>query len=317
MAIDQTGLFQWGRHFLSALILASMVSACDFIGNNEESQTSSSEPAYQPEANPELKWHHNPNNRNLSESFLELFEGPIDPEKWYRSDFTVRGGNFLNSWRPENVDRTSTGVDFYLKRENFDGMEFSGAEIQRRAWTQYGRFETIMRAAPGSGTALGFFTHTDSFFKDPHEEIDIEWLGRDENLVQLNVFAGNGPEGSWKYRMPFDVTSEFHHYAFEWTPTEIVWFIDGQEIFRVTDQQMDIPDTPQRYIVHLWTGKFLAWHGKPDFRFETYATVRCLSYQKLDEYDQPSCSDHMDLARDARTDGFEVTLISGPEGPGG
>lgn len=34
-----------------------------------------------------------------------------------------------------------------------------------------------------------------------------------------------------KQRVPFDFSSDFHVYAFLWTPAEMKWFIDGREVF--------------------------------------------------------------------------------------
>ena len=51
--------------------------------------------------------------------------------------------------------------------------------------------------------------------------------------------------------MGFDATEEFHEYAFEWMPDSITWYIDGNEVYKATD---DIPVTPSKVMMNVWPG---------------------------------------------------------------
>lgn len=134
----------------------------------------------------------------------------------------------------------------------------SGAIVSRRSQA-HGRFEAEIRAATGSGVVTGFFLHRSA----PRQEIDIEFLGSDPRHVLTNVFFNPGDDGSafdFGYRgspcrvdLGFDSSEDFHHYAIEWEPGHITWFVDG----RVVHQRMEwdptpIPHLPMRLHANLW-----------------------------------------------------------------
>ncbi|MEL6377495.1 MAG: family 16 glycosylhydrolase, partial [Pseudomonadota bacterium] len=76
--------------------------------------------------------------------------------------------------------------------------DFVGAEIQRRARTHYGRYEVVMRAARGNGVISSFFTYIGPYFDAPHDEVDIEFLGRDTTKLWANSFTnGRSRGGKW------------------------------------------------------------------------------------------------------------------------
>lgn len=234
----------------------------------------------------------NPSQRELSPSFKATFEQGHDNENWYISNFTIEGGPFRNGWSKDNVIFQENGdVALVLTHDRSGKAPYMSGEYQRRGWVQYGKFEVIMKSAPGSGTVGGFFTHTNDYFGDPHDEIDIEFLGKNTRMVQFNVHRDGKAYGGQQYPLPYDASEEFHLYAFEWRPESIDWYVDGEHMFSLTDQDFDIPDTPQRLIAQLWTGEWFQWHGEPRFPSGVDVVLRCISYQSLDDTDSPACSD--------------------------
>ncbi len=65
----------------------------------------------------------------------------------------------------------------------------------------------------------------------------------------------------------------------------------------ITDQDIDIPDSPQRLIFHLWTGHYFQWHGQPTFASGTSAQVKCVSYARLDAINENECADYWQNGR--------------------
>jgi hypothetical protein len=110
----------------------------------------------------------------------------------------------------------------------------ASAELYRTESYVYGRYEARIRYAAGDGVISSFF-----LWKEGSEmsgaywnELDFEKLGADCH-VQTNALYGNPRSGSeQQHTMPADMCDAYHDYAFEWTPTYIAWFIDGQEIRR-------------------------------------------------------------------------------------
>ena len=281
-------------------LIATTVLTLTALACAPDSETSEPEKPAQAPATPlpaETPVGANPNNRKLSGPHISLFMSRPDSSQWTRSDFTVFGGAFINSWDADNVSvMKGGGLNFRLE-PNIKGaaMPYVGAELQRVTWAQYGRLEGIIKAAPKSGAVGGLFTHTNEYFKDTHEEIDLEWLGVRPRMVSLNIWHKGKQDGPWEMQTPFDVTAEHHLYAFEWTPTEIVWYLDGHEILRKTDKDVVIPQVPQRLIAHLWTGKMTDWHGDQKLGDGTDMHLMCWSYTPMGDTTSPTCGDHMDL----------------------
>jgi len=72
-------------------------------------------------------------------------------------------------------------------------------------------------------------------FPRNHDEVDFELLGNrrgHEWRVQTNVY-GNGSTSRGReerYLLPFDPTLRPHAYAVAWTPTAVVFYVDGAPI---------------------------------------------------------------------------------------
>ena len=234
--------------------------------------------------------------RALGHSFIDTFNDGHDDTKWDISDFVVKDGIFRNRWSKKNVKFSAGGeMTLSINRARSGPMPFSAGEYQNKDWTRYGRYEAIMKAAPGSGVVTGFFTYTGPYFDDPHDEIDIEFLGNRRDIIQFNVFTDGQPLGGEQYRLPYDASREYHLYAFEWRPDKVSWFIDDVKIYELSAEEFDIPQTPQRLIAQVWTGEYYKWHGHPRFHDGARASIRCMSYRRVGDTTSPECGDRWDL----------------------
>lgn len=94
-------------------------------------------------------------------------------------------------------------------------------------------------------------------------EIDVfELLGDDPTTVYMtNHWRGpNGEDlfAQQSYTGP-DFSQDFHTFAIEWSPNEIIWYIDGVEQFR---SNQGIPAEPMYLVANLAVGG--DWPGNPD-----------------------------------------------------
>ncbi len=274
---------------LSSLIVGSSIL---FASNTSSAVAETDKPEIYEDQTP----FENLNSRKLLSSFVKTFEKGHDYKDWYISNFVIEDDFFQVGWSANNVVFMDSGdVGLAVTHKKIRKKPYTGAEYQKKGWSQYGRYETVMVAAPGSGIVSGFFTHTNSYFKDPHDEIDIEFLGKEPKMVQFNIYRDGKNFGGKKIKLPFDTTEEFHLYAFEWTPTEVKWFIDDELVFEMTDREFDIPDAPQRLMAQVWTGNIYEWHGKPKFADGTSMVIRCVSYTQLNDENTEKCSDQPEL----------------------
>ena len=149
----------------------------------------------------------------------------------------------------------------------------------------YGRYEAIMRPAKGSGLATAFFTYTGPYFGQPHDEIDIEFVGKNTDIVEFNYFR-NGKKGQYaSIKLPFDAAEEDHLYAFDWKPEGISWYVDGKLVYQTPEGDQNLPTHPGRIYFSNWTGvpALRDWHGKPDFGDRASAYYSCISFTPLGE----------------------------------
>lgn len=230
-------------------------------------------------------------DRRIEPSFVYHFGDGHDEKTWFKSDFY-----YPNSphpvWDAGLIHFKSDRLELELRRRKVAYKEIAGAEYQRRGFYHYGRYEVVMRAAPGSGTVSAMFTHTHGQFGDPHDEIDIEFLGKDLTRMHANYFTNGREHGGIYIPLGFDASREVHLYAFEWAPDSIRWYVDDRLVHTATPDDMAIPQAPGRLMVHLWSGTRdqYDWHGIPTFKNGARARFYCLSYRAAGDRTE-QCSD--------------------------
>lgn len=231
-----------------------------------------------------------------SPSFVTWFGRTHDEERWFKSDFYYPNSAHP-AWKAENIHFHSNRIEMEVRRERVAYKNYTGGEYHRRGRFHYGRYEVVMRAAPGSGTVSAMFTHTGEYFGDPHDEIDIEFVGKHPRKLHINYFTDGRAHGSVYAPLRFDSSREIALYAFEWDPDEIRWFVDDELVFVARDENHPIPQTPGRLLMHAWSGTpaQYGWHGYPTFRNGTRAAFYCLSFQQTGDTTE-QCSDRFDRA---------------------
>jgi len=192
------------------------------------------------------------------------------------SDWEVKETWLTAAFRRDNVVFDARGMTLTAKRHENGVSSHTSAEFQRAGVFGYGRYETVMRAARGTGVVSTFFTHTG----EPHDEVDFEILGRSTASVHTNFFAA-GKNGPVDIALAFDASEGDHIYAFEWLPGRIAWYVDGVLVREVSEKTpgVTIPTTTGRIMASVWVakGQVTEWVGEPDFT-EASATYRCMSH---------------------------------------
>ena len=191
----------------------------------------------------------------------------FDESRWDRATHTFDGNDAR--FVPGNVRVADGLLALTLSADSAGGRPFSGAEVRTDAPFRYGRFETRMRGAPGSGAVSSFFL----FRYDPWQEIDVEVLGRRTSGVHFNLFHNPGPEGAPNNRgrevrpmpvtlsLPVPADSAFHVFAVEWGPDRVRWFVDGEFAFEMTE---GVPDLPAQLMMNVWASTDEGWAGRVD-----------------------------------------------------
>ena len=197
-----------------------------------------------------------------------------ESERFFSSDGWTNGSVFNTWWSGSNV-LYEDGVMQLTIDENPDGSEennneYFGGEARSHEWYGYGDFEVRMKPAKKAGTASTFFTCTGDYDtnlegeKNPWDEIDIEFLGKDTTQVQFNYYVNGLGGHEYMYDLGFDASEEFHNYGFRWTEDYICWFVDGEPVHKVEASEGNpMPAAAGRILMNYWCGTSEAegWMG--------------------------------------------------------
>ncbi len=132
-----------------------------------------------------------------------------------------------------------------------NGKQYWGGEIGSYQFYSYGKYTVRMKNNIKSGTVSSFFIMNQWVPENwEHQEIDIEFLGKDPNIVQLTTHyyrdkGLNHIQHTYVHQLGFDSTQDFHEYAIHWQPQKVDWYVDGQLVHTET---RDLPDVQQMQI---------------------------------------------------------------------
>jgi hypothetical protein len=174
----------------------------------------------------------------VSPQFVLLWEDQFDTfddTRWAKATHTF----------PENLARFATDhalvegslLKLRVSNQPNGAQAYSAGEVYTLETFLYGRFEARIKFARGSGIVSSLFS-----FKDNSttfwNEIDIEYLGNQLSGVQYNIITSPSGSSVLTYQPDFDPLgfspfADFHDYGFEWTPTEVRFYVDGKR--RYTD----------------------------------------------------------------------------------
>ena len=184
------------------------------------------------------------------------FDGAqLDPEVWfYESGDGSQygfgqpgkkpgwGNNELQYYLPDSVQLANGTLQITARRELAEDYNFTSGRIttQDRFAFKYGRIEASIKFPSGQGLWPAFWMLSqDSPYGewaasgeiDVAEAVNLDGTGGNEIFGTIH-FGGEGQVGQnqsaeTRYTPGFDVTADFHNYAFEWDEFEMRWYIDG------------------------------------------------------------------------------------------
>lgn len=215
-----------------------------------------------------------------ADEFTQAEGSAPDSSKWgYDIGGNGWGNNELQYYtnRTENARIESGNLVIEARAESYGGKNYTSARLLtkgKHAWT-YGRIEARIKIPRGQGIWPAFWmlgTNIDSVGWPDCGEIDIM-----ENIGSLpsNLYGtihGPGYSGgagiSGTYILPgAALADDFHVYAIEREENRIRWFIDGQQFFTLTPNNLPagsawVFNTPQFLLLNVAVGG--NWPGNPN-----------------------------------------------------
>ncbi|WP_193789575.1 family 16 glycosylhydrolase [Salipiger sp. CCB-MM3] len=254
--------------------------------------------------------------KQLSGAFRTAFQFSGLGKEWWLAEYDHPAKWFRTSWRKDAAHAGPAGLSITLQTVPEDrrvsagemaaddgtlhsagktAKDFVSAQLQRRKWFGYGRYEVVMRPASGAGVISAFYLYTGAHFGDSHEEIDIKFLGKDTTRVEFNRFRDGEPLAEPpSVDLGYDAAQEPTLYAIEWTEESISWFYGETEAFRIRDASM-VPRPPMKIYIDLWAGsaRQADWLGMVAADVEAETLVQCVSFVPAGKSGMPQCSDLM------------------------
>jgi len=207
------------------------------------------------------------------------FEGSeLDPEKWVAEIGGHGWGNNEYQFytdRPENVRLEKGNLVIEARKEFFIRRHYTSGRIKTQGLFSftYGRVEARMKLPYGQGIWPAFWMLGDNIDEVPWPlsgEIDIvEHIGKEPRRIYGTVhgpgYSGSGGIGHFSTLPENSLQEEFHTFAIEWDPGEIRWFVDDEQFFKLTPEQVNkewVYDHPFFILINLAVGGY--WPGYPD-----------------------------------------------------
>jgi len=207
------------------------------------------------------------------------FEGSeLDPEKWVAEIGGHGWGNNEYQFytdRPENVRLENGNLVIEARKEFFIRRQYTSGRIKTQGLLSftYGRVEARMKLPYGQGIWPAFWMLGNNIDEVPWPlsgEIDImEHVGKEPRRIYGTVhgpgYSGSGGIGHFTTLPENSLQQEFHTFAIEWDPGEIRWFVDDEQFFKLTSEQVNnewVYDHPFFILINLAVGGY--WPGYPD-----------------------------------------------------
>lgn len=207
----------------------------------------------------------------------------LNSPQWILRDDTFPDN--LSIFTPDNIEVDSQDVTQLTFREQTTAVRlFTSAAIVTQQKLLFGKFITTLKPTNTPGLVTGMFLHRNS----PHQEIDIEFLGKDTTKMLVNVFYNPGLEGTkleYGYRgtpvlidLGFDGSKEFHQYEIEWHENILRWHVDGHVVCeRVQWNPTPIPNLPMEFNVNIWYSRSKELAGELDqTKIPTHSKIKSI-----------------------------------------
>lgn len=221
----------------------------------------------------------------MADGFRDGFGDPA-LTGWHRAHYDFSHPHFDTDWRRQMLrrNRLELGLVLNLSLKGGKGNRFAGASLRRKDVSGFGRYEVVLQPARGEGAITGFFTYTGPYYGTRHDEIDMEFLGRETTAVQLSWFTG-GVRRSKRVALGYDAADAPRHYAFDWHPNEIRWYADGRLLHRELSSAGHLPSVPGRLFFNIWAASpaLADWAGAADDNLNTRALLQEAAFTPLAE----------------------------------
>jgi len=195
----------------------------------------------------------------------------LDTDRWLIQLYTFPANGC--NMRAENVEVRDSLLRIHVTRAtDTTDRAYDGGDLGDQQYRTYGLFRTRMKPSRLKGSVSAFYLMNKwkpSAWE--HQEIDIEFLGKNPTKVQLTTHHFQDGGTVWKndsktVSLGFDFAADFHEYAILWRPDSVLWFVDGRLLHKTG---LYVPRVPLETRMNFYVGNpledgVLQWLGPID-----------------------------------------------------
>ena len=184
---------------------------------------------------------------NLADEF-----DSFDEATWSKGDHNL-GRSYLD---PNNVGASGGNLEVKLPANSLNG-----GEIRSQGLYGYGSYTARMKLPNAPSSITGFFLYEPP---DYASEIDIEIYNDTSRRIMFSTYAGGKQTHTQTMTLPFDPTSGFHDYRFDYSSNSVSFYADGK---LMKQWKGGVPNKPMHLYVNAW---YPAWlEGKKPLTTQT------------------------------------------------
>jgi beta-glucanase (GH16 family) len=173
--------------------------------------------------------------------FTEDFDS-LDTNRWTKGDHNL-GRSYLD---PNNISTNNGNLQIKLPANTLRGGELVSNDLYG-----YGSYMARMQLPDAPSSITAFFLYEPP---DYASEIDIEIYNDTSRRIMFSTYCGGGQTHSQTMKLPFDPTSGFRDYRFDYAPGSVKFFVDGRLMKQWTT---GIPANSMKLYVNAWYPNWL------------------------------------------------------------
>lgn len=195
----------------------------------------------------------------------------LDTDRWLIQLYTFPANGC--NMRAENVEARDSILRIHVTRAiDTTDRPYDGGDMGDQQYRTYGLFRTRMKPSKLKGSVSAFYLMNKWKPSNwEHQEIDIEFLGKNPTKVQLTTHHFQNGGQDWKndsktVSLGFDYSEDFHEYAILWRPDTVLWFVDGSLLHKtgLYVPQVSLETRMNFYVGNQLEDGVLQWLGPID-----------------------------------------------------
>ncbi|MDP8974095.1 MAG: Ig-like domain-containing protein [Actinomycetota bacterium] len=180
----------------------------------------------------------------------------MEPSRWSAGDHEL-GRSYLD---PNNV--STRGGELALK---LPANEPNGGEIRSNDTYRYDSYAARVKVPNAPSSITGFF-----LYEPPDYASEI--YNDTSRRIMFSTYTGGKQTHTQTMTLPFDPTTGFHDYRFDYTPSSVSFYADG---ILMKSWSGGVPNTPMRLYVNAW---FPTWLEGQSPSADQFILVDKISY---------------------------------------